>query len=217
MKSMLAILLATVAVALGIGGGSSGLQNAPEQTAPQAAPPQQIAPSAAPSQQPIQVFIQQPQPVPATAPAQGSGGQSQSTAPAGGSNFLGKDVPFFDPGSNIVTWDGKSWNINNNALFQARFEKYLNAPPATTPDNRVPGAPPPNHGQALARQDHARSIDEAFQLLAKASRYQEDANLCDSIANQVYSAWLARKNNDRLNAASKSLEDERKRLEWNAD
>ena len=50
-----------------------------------------------------------------------------------------------------------------------------------------------------------RSTDEAFQLLARASRYQQDANLCDSIANQVYSAWLARKNNDRLNAASKAL------------
>ncbi len=61
-----------------------------------------------------------------------------------------------------------------------------------------------------------RSTDEAFQLLARASRYQQDANLCDSIANQVYSAWLARKNNDRLNAASTALEDERKRLEWNA-
>ena len=61
-----------------------------------------------------------------------------------------------------------------------------------------------------------RSTDEAFQLLAKASQYQDDANLCDSIANQVYSAWLARKNGERLNAASKALEDERKRLEWNA-
>ena len=61
-----------------------------------------------------------------------------------------------------------------------------------------------------------RSIDEAFRLLAQASQYREDANLCDSIANQVYSAWLARKSNDRLNAASKALEDERKRLEWNA-
>ena len=47
--------------------------------------------------------------------------------------FPGKDVPFLDPGSNIVTWDGKSWNISNNALFQARFEKFLNAPPAITP------------------------------------------------------------------------------------
>ena len=57
-----------------------------------------------------------------------------------------------------------------------------------------------------------QSTDQAFQYLAKASRFEQDSHLCDSIASQVYSAWLARKSNDRLNAASKSLEDERKRL-----
>ena len=30
----------------------------------------------------------------------------------------------------MVTWDGKSWKHQNNALFQARFEEYLDAPPA---------------------------------------------------------------------------------------
>ena len=198
--------LITTTVALGLGGGSSESQNAPQQLAEN--PPQPVAPQPAPPQQ---------------APA---GGQNAGDAPnqgaqpnpnAGGSRFLGKDVPFFDPGSNIITWDGKSWNINNNALFEARFEKYLNAPPATSP--------PETEYQALLQQIMdklspgritPRSTDEAFQLLARASRYQQDANLCDSIANQVYSAWLARKNNDRLNAASGALEDERKRLEWNA-
>jgi tetratricopeptide (TPR) repeat protein len=207
MKRVSAILLATAAVAFGIGGGSSGVQNAPQPAPPQAAPPQQ----------PIQIFPPQLPPVPATAPAQGSTGQSQSAAPAGGSNFLGKDVPFFDPGSNIASWDGKNWNVSNNALFQARFEKYLNAPAATTEsdsdyqallgeimDLLAPGRVSPS------------SIDRAFQHLAKASRFQQDAHLCDSIASQVYSAWLSRKSNDRLIAASRSLEDERKRLEWNA-
>ena len=204
MKRALITLLATGALAVAQGDISSEFQNAPRQPAqpvPQPAP-QQPAP-----QQPAP-------PQPADAPAK-SGAQSNSNA--GGSSFLGKDVPFFDPGSNIVAWDGKSWNINNNALFEARFEKYLNAPPAVTP--------PETEYQAILQQIMdklspgritPRSTDEAFQLLAKASRYQEDANLCDSIANQVYSSWLARKNNDRLNAAGKTLEDERKRLEWNA-
>jgi hypothetical protein len=189
----------------------------PAQNAPQ--PPAQNAP-----QQPAQNWPQlippgpaRPAPAQGNTPAQGSGGQSQSAAPAGGSNFLGKDVPFFDPGSNIASWDGKNWNISNNALFQARFEKYLNAPAATSEsdseyqvllgrimDKLAPGKVTP------------QSMDQAFQYLAKAPRFEQDANLCDSIASQVYSAWLARKSNDRLNAASKSLEDERKRLEWNA-
>jgi hypothetical protein len=201
MKRTLAILLASATFAAAQGNVSSEFQNAPQQ----------------PAQNP-------PQPAPAqsTPPGgQNNGGAAnrgaQPNPNAGGSSFLGKDVPFLDPGSNIVTWDGKSWNINNNALFEARFEKYLNATPATSP--------PETEYQALLQQVMdklspgritPRSTDEAFQLLARASRYQHDANLCDSIANQVYSAWLARKNNDRLNAASKSLEDERKRLEWNA-
>ena len=205
MKRALTILVATTAFAFAQGDISSEFQNAPQQPAqplPQPAP-QQPAP-------------QQPAPAqPAGAPAKS--GAAQSNSNAAGSSFLGKDVPFFDPGSNIVNWDGKSWNINNNVLFEARFEKYLNAPPAVTP--------PETEYQALLQQIMEklspgkitpRSTDEAFQLLAKASRYQEDANLCDSIANQVYSSWLARKNNDRLNAAGKTLEDERKRLEWNA-
>ena len=117
----------------------------------------------------------------------------------------------------MVTWHGKSWNISNNALFQARFEKYLNAPPAVSPPETEYQATLEQIMEKLsASKVTPRSIDEAFRLLAQASQYREDANLCDSIANQIYSAWLARKSNDRLNAASKALEDERKRLEWNA-
>ncbi len=208
MKRALIILLATAALAVAQGDITSEFQNAPRQPAQPVPQPAQQQP--APAQQ-------QPAPAqPATGNAPAKNG-AQSSSNAGGSSFLGKDVPFFDPGSNIVTWDGKSWNINNNALFEARFEKYLNAPPAVTP--------PETEYQAILQQIMdklspgritPRSTDEAFQLLAKASRYQEDANLCDSIANQVYSSWLARKNNDRLNAAGKTLEDERKRLEWNA-
>ena len=108
--------------------------------------------------------------------------------------------------------------ISATTRFSRLASKSTSTPqPATTP--------PETEYQALLRQIMdklspgritPRSTDEAFQLLAKASQYQDDANLCDSIANQVYSAWLARKNNERLNAASRALEDERKRLEWNA-
>jgi hypothetical protein len=37
------------------------------------------------------------------------------------SNFLGQQVPMLDPGSDMLSWDGKHWNINNNRLFGARF------------------------------------------------------------------------------------------------
>ena len=217
MKRVLPTLLSSAALV-------AAQENPPAETA-QAAPQQQVAPApqqqAAPQQNVLQPTLAVPsKPAPAqggAAPASGSGGQSQSAAPGGGSNFLGKDVPFFDPGSNIATWDGKNWSINNNALFQARFEKYLNAPAATTEsDKEYRDLLADIMGKLAPGKVTPQSTDQAFQYLAKASRFEQDAHLCDSIASQVYSAWLARKSNDRLNAASKSLEDERKRLEWNA-
>lgn len=159
-----------------------------------------------------------PAPAAQPAPAQPSGGGTSGGASnAGGSSFLGKDVPFFNPGSEIVTWDGKSWNINNNRLFEARFEKFLNAPPSISETDREYQAILQEIMEKLApSRVSPKSTDEAFQLLAKASQFPDDANLCDSIAYQVYSAWLAKNNAERMQAANKGLEEERKRLEWNA-
>ena len=65
-------------------------------------------------------------------------GPGDSKAATGGARppqvnegFIGRDIPAFDPGSEVMSYDGKLWNINNNRLFRARFEKYLNAPAAT--------------------------------------------------------------------------------------
>ncbi|CAN5812175.1 hypothetical protein BH09VER1_BH09VER1_33170 [soil metagenome] len=154
---------------------------------------------------------------PAAQPAQGPAGAGGGNAANGGNSFLGKDVPFFDPGSEVATWDGKSWNINNNRIFQARFQKYLNSPPATREGDQAYQKVLQQIMDLLAPgRVTPQSLDTAFQLLSKASQYPEDANLCDSIGNQVYSAWMARRNNDRLTSASKSLEEEMKRLDWNA-
>src|ERR1700744_4109925 len=60
---------------------------------------------------------------PAAQPAQGGGSGGQKSD----GSFLGKDVPVYDPGTENMTWDGRTWNTNNNRIFQSRFEKYLNA------------------------------------------------------------------------------------------
>ncbi len=158
---------------------------------------------------------------PAAAPALPSAQQSPAASgggsTSGGSSFLGKDVPFFDPGSDIVQWDGRTWNISNNRVFEARFEKFLNAPEATGEADREYNKIIQTILDKLApNQITSKSTDEAFQLLPRAAQFDIDARLCDAIANQVYAAWLARRANDRLLAANKSLEEERKRLEWNA-
>lgn len=156
-------------------------------------PPAQPAPAAAPA--------------PASAPAAESGSQS---------NFLGKDVPFFDPGNETVTWDGRTWNVGNNRFFQARFEKYLNAPAETDVQSAAYEATLKKILDLLSPSNATpKSLDQAFDLLAKASAYTRDAGLCDTIANQVYTAWQSQQNRDRMEAANDSLEQERLNVQRN--
>ncbi|MEM9443897.1 MAG: hypothetical protein AAGA18_00960 [Verrucomicrobiota bacterium] len=135
----------------------------------------------------------------------------------GNSNFLGKDIPLLDFGTDMVTWDGKTWNVNNQRVFRARFEKYLNAPEQTSEDQLSYQTILRKIYEILSpgnlRKD---SVNEAFELLPQASSYRTDANLCDSLAGAIYSVWVARKNNHRLELADAALKKEDERLRWNA-
>jgi len=152
----------------------------------------------------------EPTPPPSSQPPPSNNGGDQE------SEFLGKDVPFFDPSTETITWDGKTWNVTNNRVFRARFEKYLNAPEES-------GQQDVEYNAILARildllnplKVNPKNLDEAFALLPKASEFRRDAGLCDTIANQVLAAWQAQRARNRLQAATSALEEERARLERN--
>ncbi len=161
----------------------------------------------------------------APAPAAPAGGGPPAAQPAGnggggakkGGNFLGKDVPAFDPGTETMTWDGKNWNVNNNRIFQARFEKYLNAPEETTAEDRQYQLVITTILNLLAPGNATtQNIDTAFRYLPQGSRFDIDARLCDGLADAVYSAWKAQRNQDRLVLANSSLDQERNQEYWNA-
>lgn len=114
-------------------------------------------------------------------------------------------------------WDGKTWNINNNRIFQARFEKYLNAPPESTEEDKAYRTILHTILEKMAPSTvSATSLDEAYRLLPKASDYEIDAHLCDAIADTVYSAWLAKREDRRLANANLALDERVKKLEWNS-
>ncbi|MFM8765804.1 MAG: hypothetical protein ACKOEZ_13365 [Spartobacteria bacterium] len=39
--------------------------------------------------------------------------------------FIGRDVPAFDPGSEVMSYDGKLWNIKNNSLFNNNNNNFV--------------------------------------------------------------------------------------------
>ncbi len=179
---------------------SAAIAQVPDSPFGSAAPPGQAAAPAAP------------------APAAPAPAAPASSAPARtDNNFLGKDAPAFDPGSEVMTWDGKHWNVNNNRLFGARFEKYLNAEAATTAtDAQYRQVVQTILTRLSPYQISPASLDEAFRLLPRASGFEEDANLSDALASSVYSVWQARREDGRLVQANASLEDERRKVQWNA-
>lgn len=159
------------------------------------------------------VLAQAPEPAPSAPPP------SNNSAPASSrqNQFLGGDLPVFDPGSELMTWDGKSWNINNNRLFQARFEKYLNAPEAASKEDNEYRLIVNEILQRLSPGNATReNVTFAFKLLPRGSNYEVDARLCDALADTVYTVWRSQRNQSQITMANEALEQERKKHEWNA-
>lgn len=167
---------------------------------------------------------QAPNLVPATAaepPAQTAPAPSAQRPPEdptqGKSKFLGKDLPALDIGSEVVSWDGKLWKITDNRIFRARFEKFLNAAEQTTEEEKEYQALLGRIMGMLAPDNvDASKVNDAWSLLPKASKFRVDANLCDSLANAVYTVWLSKREVSRIQLAQKVLSEERRSLEWNA-
>ncbi len=145
--------------------------------------------------------------------SQGSGGTKKTSSP------LGQEIPIFDPTTEVMTWNGMSFDIKDNRIFRARFDKYLNSPEQTTKEeieyNAIIDKIMEHLSPQQTKKTGGRSLDEAYALLPDAAEYEIDAKLCDALANAVYNVWLAKKENVRLNKANESLERKRSTLEWN--
>jgi hypothetical protein len=156
-------------------------------------------------------------PTPASSTNQNQPAANKSANSSGENKFLGKDIPLFDPSNEIATWDGHGWNLNQNRIFEARFEKYLNAPEEMTATNQQYQAVLDQILDLLSPERVSMtSVDEAFRRLPRASSFDIDAHLCDALADAVYSVWRAQDASQRLARANEALEQERKANEWNA-
>ncbi len=161
-----------------------------------------------------------------TPPAQQSGGNqgnsgdntttvnTQSQQSSGDKQLLGNSVPYFDNGTETFTFDGKSWNINNNRLFAARFEKYLNTPSADSEEDEAYRKVLRDILDALSPHTGA-NLPRAVALLQNASQFDQDAFLCESLANAVYRVYLAKSSVADLQRLNIELDKQRKSLDWN--
>ncbi len=132
--------------------------------------------------------------------------------------FLGTDVPVFNPGTEIFSWDGQNWNVTNNRLMRARFEKYLNTlADDASEDEEYRNIIKEILDQLSPHRASGRPLQDAVALLPQASRYRIDANLCDSLSQAILAVYHGQKNAAALSATNAALEREKKGLHWNVE
>jgi tetratricopeptide (TPR) repeat protein len=163
------------------------------------------------------LMAQAPDPAPAPAAPVATGGPAAQPAGNKKEFSLSRDGAGFDPGSEVMSWDGKNWNVNNNRIFEARFEKYLNAPEETSLEDRRYQAIISRILALLAPGNASKqNLNAAFHLLPQGSIFDIDARLCDSLADAVYSASSSIQAQDRLAAYGDAMEAARTQQYWNA-
>lgn len=159
------------------------------------------------------------------APAGGGGTPSNTTtivnqggANQGSQQVVGNDVPYFDPTTDVFTFDGKSFNVNDNRVFRARFEKYLNAAPATSAEDLAYRQAVRDILDTLSPHNRdASKFPKAVAQLQRAAQFPQDARLCESLANAVYRVFLAQRTQAQLTQLNVELDKQRRQLDWNFD
>lgn len=104
----------------------------------------------------------------------------------------------------------------NNPLFAAQFEKFLNAPAETSEEAKIYRERISRIMELLSPGNATKkNQDEAFNLLSKASDFESDANICNTIHDAVYTAANVRTEIARLIQQNIDLERQRKIAEYN--
>lgn len=131
---------------------------------------------------------------------------------------MGNEVPFMDPSSELVSWNGHSWAATDNRMLAARFERYLNEPEDSS-EAAVAYRETIDEILSLISPHHSGGPDfaAAVQLLPRASSYPGDARLCDSLSQAIYATVLAKKDVNSTRAMNKAMETEKMRLIDDAD
>jgi hypothetical protein len=122
-----------------------------------------------------------------------------------------------DPGSEVMSWNGKIWNIQDQRVYRARFEKYLNAEEETSADAKRYRE---QFREMLDLLSPAKASKENFRtawaILPQASSYEPDAELCNSLDDAIFGVLLAQQEVTKIDDQNRNLVRRKDTLEWNS-
>jgi hypothetical protein len=143
-----------------------------------------------------------------------SGDYKSSTVEGGADRLFDVNSDSVDMENGSMQWKGKTFNLGNSRLMRARFERYLQSPPASGDVekyvqilDKIEKILAPN---AINQSNYYTSQQEAFNLLFEAAQFEMDANNSLTIASQVKKIWTMRAEFRDLNITKNQLEALRK-------
>jgi len=156
------------------------------------------------------------EPQSSTPPSKAPATQTPDTQ-GGTSKLLGKDLPSYDPGQDVMTWDGKIWNVQDQRIFRARFEKYLNAEEESGEAAKTYRNSFREMMLLLAPgQVNEANFRKAWKLLPEAANYGSDGRLCDSLDDAIFSVILSKRASSNIELQNQNLKQRKSTLEWNS-
>jgi len=116
-----------------------------------------------------------------------------------------------------MTWDGQIWNVQDQRVFRARFEKYLNAEEETSAEAKKYRDQFREMLDLLSPAKMSReNFRKAWAVLPKASDYEPDAQLCSALDDAIFGVLLAQQEVTRIDDQNRSLAQRKNTLEWNS-
>lgn len=146
-------------------------------------------------------------PVPSSFDASGSAAKPQTNDPsrvgdAPSPQLLGMEIPILDPASDTLNYNGSHFDVGNNALVRARFEKYLQQ----IPDDSTESKRYRSLLNKILQQTERSSSDKRYVIgsdalinigrgLYEADKYPGDGGQAGMLASSIVSALDAQRSN----------------------
>jgi len=161
-----------------------------------------------------------PAQMPSSFDASGQSAQQQAGVPASptgepsGPKLFGMEIPLLDPASDTISYNGGKFDVGNNALVRARFEKYLQQAPDDTEQSRRYRARIADILKATQRSAKSSYLigNEALLRIGKGlyeiSDYPGDGGQAGALASAIVSALDAQRTNLNRDRRNERLDEE---------
>jgi hypothetical protein len=162
--------------------------------------------------------VKLPSVAPESAPGT-AGNYSSSTAEGGADKLFDVKSDSIDPESGTMQWKGKTFNIGDSRAMRARFDRFLAAPPPESGYEEYVkllediSEKLSSMNFTDTETNRQKRIQEAWNLLFKASKSEFDGDASLTLANQVMKAWRQRTEVNDLNVSIEQQKQLAKRQE----